>query len=106
MLLCGFEKFENLYVRIDILERLFLMIFNTKSEDKIKEIKLIPEMLNLLGCNKENFVKLIKKMNYKTYEKDKNLHFKYIPSRNIIKKETKKNTNDNPFNVLSQLNLK
>ncbi|MBD1145416.1 helicase [Pelagibacterales bacterium SAG-MED34] len=106
MLLCGFEKFENLYVRIDILERLFLMIFNTKSEDKIKEIKLIPEMLNLLGCNKENFVKLIKKMNYKTYEKDNNLHFRYIPLRKIIKKDTKKKINDNPFNVLSQLNLK
>ena len=102
----GFEKFDNLYVRIDILERLFLMIFNTKSEDKNKEIKLIPEMLNLLGCNKENFVKLIKKMNYKTYEKDNNLHFKYIPSRKVIKKDTNKNINDNPFNVLSQLNLK
>ena len=106
MLLCGFEKFENLYVRIDILERLFLMIFNTKSEDKIKEIKLIPEMLNLLGCNKENFVKLIKKMNYKTYEKDNDLYFKYIPLRKIIKKDTYKSNNDNPFNVLSQLNLK
>ena len=106
MLLCGFEKFGNLYVRIDILERLFLMIFNTKSEDKVKEIKLIPEMLNLLGCNKDNFVKLIKKMNYKTYEKDNNLHFKYIPLRRTIKKNNNKNVNDNPFNVLSQLNLK
>ena len=106
MLLCGFEKFENLYVRIDILERLFLMIFNTKTDDKIKDIKLIPEMLNLLGCNKENFVKLIKKMNYKTYEKNNNLHFKYIPIKKIIKKSNSKNINDNPFKVLSQLNLK
>ena len=106
MLLCGFEKFENLYVRIDILERLFLMIFNTKSDDKIKEIKLIPEMLNLLGCNKENFVKLIQKMNYKTFEKDNHIYFKYIPSKKIYKKETKKKDYDNPFNVLSQLNLK
>ena len=106
MLLSGFEKFENFYVRIDILERLFLMIFNTKSEDKIKEIKLIPEMLNLLGCNKENFVKLIKKMNYKTYEKDNNVYFKYIPLKKIIKKDMNKNIKDNPFNVLSQLNLK
>ncbi len=106
MLLCGFEKFENLYVRIDILERLFLMIFNTKTDDKIKDIKLIPEMLNLLGCNKENFVKLIKKMNYKTYEKNNNLHFKYIPIKKIIKKNNNKNINDNPFKVLSQLNLK
>ncbi len=106
MLLCGFEKFENLYVRIDILERLFLMIFNTKSEDKVKEIKLIPEMLNLLGCNKENFVKLIKKMNYKTFEIDNQIHFKYIPMRKMIKRDNNKKFNDNPFNVLSQLNLK
>ena len=31
---------------------------------------MIPEMLNLLGCNKENFKKLNKKnMNYKIYKK-------------------------------------
>ena len=106
MLLSGFEKFDNLYVRIDILERLFLMIFNSKSENKIKEIKLIPEMLNLLGCNKENFIKLIKKMNYRTYEKENNLLFKYIPLRKIIKKNNDKNIKDNPFNILKQLNLK
>ena len=32
MLLCGFEKFENLYVRIDILERLFVQIINSNPE--------------------------------------------------------------------------
>ena len=45
-------------------------------------------------------------MNYKTYEKDNNLHFKYIPSRKVIKKNKNKDINDNPFNVLSQLNFK
>ena len=29
MLLCGFEKFDNLFVRIDILERLFMLIINS-----------------------------------------------------------------------------
>ena len=82
------------------------MIFNTKSENKIKEIKLIPEMLNLLGCNKENFVKLIKKMNYRTYEKNNNLHFRYIPSRKITKKDNNRNDKNNPFNILTQLNFK
>ena len=82
------------------------MIFNIKSENKLKEIKLIPEMLNLLGCNKDNFIKLIKKMNYKTYEKENSLHFKYIPLKKIIKRNNNKNKKDNPFNVLSQLNLK
>ncbi len=33
------------------------------------EIKLIPEMLNLLGCSKDNFKKLLQKMNYKIKEK-------------------------------------
>ena len=56
--------------------------------------------------NKENFVKLIKKMNYKTYEKDNSLHFKYSPSRKVVKKDNNRNVKDNPFNILAQLNLK
>jgi ATP-dependent RNA helicase SUPV3L1/SUV3 len=54
MLLCGFEKFDNLFVRIDILERLFMLIINSPNSKENKEIKIIPEMLNLLGCNKDN----------------------------------------------------
>ena len=57
MLLCGFENFDNYFVRIDILERLFVQIINSDTE-KAKEIKLVPEMLNLLGCSKENFKKI------------------------------------------------
>ena len=107
MLLCGFEKFDKFFVRIDILERLFIMIFNSNKEQGNNEVKIIPEMLNLLGCNKENFIKLIKKMNYKTYEKDKSVYFKYLPERKMIrKKEENKDMTDNPFSVLSQLNLK
>ena len=58
MLLCGFEQFDNIFVRIDILERLFMQIINSNSE-KEKEVKMIPEMLNLLGCSKDNFKKLL-----------------------------------------------
>ena len=47
MLLCGFEKFNNFFVRIDILERLFMQIINSET-DKNKEIKMVPEMLNLI----------------------------------------------------------
>ena len=32
MLLCGFEKFDNYFVRIDILERLFMQIINSNAE--------------------------------------------------------------------------
>ena len=104
MLLCGFEKFDNYYVRIDILERLFMIIINS-NPDKNKEIKLIPEMVNLLGCSKENFKRLIEKMNYKTYEKDSDLYFKYTPKK-ISKKTFKKiETSNSPFKVLKNLNF-
>jgi ATP-dependent RNA helicase SUPV3L1/SUV3 len=104
MLLCGFENFGNYFVRIDILERLFVQIINSSSE-KGKEIKLVPEMLNLLGCSKENFKKLIEKMNYKTLEKDKDIYFKYSPQK-PTKKSLKKTTSlNNPFKVLKNLNL-
>ena len=106
MLLCGFESFDKFFVRIDILERLFLMIYNSNSEKKNNDVKLIPEMLNLLGCNKDNFIKLIKKMNYQTYEKENDLYFKYIPARKIPKKNYKNINKDNPFQILKQLNLK
>ena len=104
MLLCGFEKFDNFYVRIDILERLFVQIINS-SADKNKGIKVIPEMLNLLGCNKENFKKLINKMSYKTIEKNNEIFFKYIPKRKIKRDFIKKNLKESPFKVLKNLNL-
>ena len=106
MLLCGFEKFDDFFVRIDILERLFLLIFNSENE-KNKETKVIPEMLNLLGCSKDNFKKLLKKMDYKIYEKDKEIFIKYFPKKKkIVKKHDKKDYSNNPFSILNQLNIK
>jgi len=104
MLLCGFEKFDNFFVRIDILERLFMLIINSGSEEN-KEIKLVPEMLNLLGCSKENFKKLIQKMNYKIVEKNEDLYFRYIPKRKFKKSFAKKTDIENPFEILKNLNL-
>ena len=101
MLLCGFEKFDRFFVRIDILERLFIHI--VKSENK--EIKLVPEMLNLLGCNKENFLKLVKLMNYKSFEKNNEIYFKYVPKKSNFKNKSK-NLKDNPFKILNQINFK
>ena len=62
LLLCGFEKFKEFFVRIDILEKLFLKIID-KTENK--KFKVNAEMMNLLGCSKENFYKLMTYMNYK-----------------------------------------
>ena len=106
MLICGFEKLDNFYIRIDILERLFLMIFEIGKIEK-KEIKLKPEMLNLLGCSKENFVKLIEKMDYKTYNKSNEIFFKYFPKKKFKKiNERNKIVRDNPFNVLKEMSIK
>jgi len=106
MLICGFEKFDNFFVRIDILERLFVQIINL-TNDKQKEIMLTSEMLNLLGCNKENFEKLIQKMNYKSYKKENNLYFKYISNKRKIFKNNKEKINKNsPFNILKEISFK
>ena len=106
MLLCGFEKFDNFYVRIDILERLFIKIMNHISE-KNKEVKLTPEMLNLLGCKKEDFLKLIKKMNYLSFEKNDQTHFRYNPLKNNKKQFSPKVLKkENPFNILKNINFK
>jgi len=105
MLLCGFEKFDNFFVRIDILERLFLNIMKTSNENN-KEVKLIPEMLNLLGCTKENFLKLIKKMDYSFYQKNEDTYFKYSPIKNFKKSfSSKTKTKENPFSVLKNIKL-
>jgi ATP-dependent RNA helicase SUPV3L1/SUV3 len=104
MLLCGFEKFENLFVRIDILERLFMQIINSNSKEN-KEIKMVPEMLNLLGCSKDNFKKLLKKMGYKIFDKEEETFFKYSPIKQFKKNPVKKVSSENPFKVLKNLNL-
>jgi len=104
MLLCGFENFDSYFVRIDILERLFVQIINSNPE-KDKDIKLIPEMLNLLGCSKDNFKKLIEKMNYKTIERDKDIYFRYNPKKHIKKIFKKIDSSNSPFKVLKDLNF-
>ena len=103
MLLCGFEEFDRVYVRIDILERLFMQIINSNS-GKDKEIKMIPEMLNLLGCSKDNFKKLLKNMNYKIINRENEIFFKYKPKKSF-KKQNKKVLNETPFGVLKDLNF-
>ena len=62
-------------------------------------------MLNLLGCNKENFMSLLKKMNYIVTKKDENIYFKYNPSK--IRKNFNKKiiSKENPFNILKNLDL-
>ncbi len=101
LLLCGFERFKEYFVRIDILEKLFIKILE---ESKDRKFKINAEMMNLLGCTKENFYKL---MTYMDYKKDK------AEDTYIFKGEKKKNKKfiqfdkkENPFKKLLSLNLK
>ena len=101
LLLCGFEKFNEFFIRIDILEKLFIKIIdNTKD----RKFKVGTEMMNLLGCTKENFYKL---MHYMNYKKDK-LADTYIFKGEKKKKEKliKFDKKENPFNKLLSLNIK
>jgi ATP-dependent RNA helicase SUPV3L1/SUV3 len=101
LLLCGFENFKDFFVRIDILEKLFIYIID-KTKDK--KFKINAEMMNLLGCSKENFYKLMNLMNYKK-DKEKDTYF----FKGDVKKKIKiiKNRKlSSPFEKLLSLNIK
>ena len=101
LLLCGFEKFNEFFVRIDILEKLFLKIMeNTKD----KKFKVNSEMMNLLGCSKENFYKL---MSFMDYKKDKAVDtYIFKGEKKKKKKIIRFDKKENPFNKLLSLNIK
>ena len=104
LLICGFETFENYIIRVDMLEKLFIKILSSTNNN---QFSISSEMLNLLGCGKEDFEKLLKLMNYKKIDKDKDLFsydFKHKDKKKINKDNVKKNIN-NPFASLKNLSL-
>ena len=103
MLLCGFEKFKEFFVRIDILEKLFIKIIE-KTKDK--KIIINTEMMNLLGCSRENFHKLMIIMNYKKEKEPDTYVYKGNKKNKRDKKFFKSTNKENPFNKLATLNLK
>ncbi len=101
LLLCGFENFKEFFIRIDILEKLFIKILNKTSNRKFK---IDSEMMNLLGCSKEDFNRLMRNMGYK---KDKlEDTFNFLGELHRKKKVFKTNDKSNPFNKLLSLNIK
>ncbi len=106
MLICGFEKFENFFVRIDILERLFIKIIENNKKNRIK---LNSDMINLLGCNKDNFIKLLELMNYKIEKRkeENEIYCRYMSKKISYKKKffKEKKKDDNPFSILTNVNF-
>jgi len=102
LLLCGFEKFKDYFVRIDILEKLFISIIDKTIDRKFK---ITSEMMNLLGCTKENFYKLMSLMNYKKSKEVDTYYFAGDNKKNGDKTIVKKDQT-NPFSKLLALNIK
>jgi len=105
LLICGFENFDKAYVRVDILERLFLKIIE-KTKDGL--FKIDSDMINLIGCNKENFFKLLKAMNYKSKIINDNKEDYFIYKPKFLKNKTKntkadKSNKNGLFQKLSEL---
>ena len=99
-----FEKNNEIFFKYSPAKK-FKKFTSKKISKENSEIKLIPEMLNLLGCSKDNFKKLLQKMNYKIFEKENEIFFKYSPTKKFKKITTKKISNENPFKILKNLNL-
>ncbi len=102
LLLCGFEQFKNFYIRVDMLEKLFLKIIENTDKGKFQ---ISSEMMNLLGCSKENFYQLMELMNYKR-ENNKPEIFFYKGLKKNKNKVKFINKKDSPFKKLMSLNLK
>ena len=102
LLLCGFENFKNFFVRVDILEKLFISILD---KTVARKFKITSEMMNLLGCSKENFYKLMKLMNYKE-DKEKDTYI-FLGEKTKKNEKIFKNKNtSSPFKKLLSLNIK
>ena len=103
LLICGFENFNKFYIRVDILERFFLKIMENTKDGMFK---IDSDMINLIGCSKENFLKLLDLMQYKFKKSTKNDEefFTYKPK--FKKNNNKKNNKNDAFVKLSELRLR
>ena len=103
-LICGFENFNKFYIRVDILERLFLKIIENVKDGMFK---IDSNMINLIGCSRENFYKLLELMEYrrKKIKDGKEEFFMYKPkfSKSVRGKKDDKVNKDNPFGKLAEL---
>ena len=69
--------------------------------------KIDSNMINLIGCSKENFYKLLELMQYKRakIKQDNEEYFQYIPKFSK-KVKSKKISKDSPFEKLSELRFR
>ena len=106
LLICGFENFDKFYIRVDILERLFLKIIESTHDGVFK---INSDMINLVGCKKENFFNILELMQYKSkkIKENKEEFFIYQPKyKKSRKKDVKKLNKNSPFDKLSEIRFR
>jgi len=103
LLICGFENFNKFYIRVDILERFFLKIIENTKDGMFK---IDSGMINLIGCSKENFLKLLDLMQYKSRKNTKEGEAFYSYKPKFIKENNKRNNKNDAFRKLSELRLR
>ena len=107
LLICGFENIGNFYIRVDILERLFIQIIE-KSKKNTFEID--SDMINLIGCSKENFFRLLELMEYKSTKNKDSKEKIFIYRPRFVKKERQKDiknkAKNNAFSKLSEIRFR
>ena len=77
----------------------------------INVVEIDSDMINLIGCNKENFIKLLDLMEYrsiKNVENNEGEYFAYKPKfiKNNKKKIINKTSKNSAFDKLSELRLR
>ena len=63
-------------------------------------------MINLIGCNKENFLKLLELMQYKPTKVGDNKEEFFIYKPKIIRSKSKKINKNNAFGKISELRFR
>jgi len=63
-------------------------------------------MINLVGCNKENFFKLLELMQYKRKITNNNKEEFFIYKPKFVKSKSQKINKDNAFGKLSELRFR
>ena len=107
LLICGFENIDKFYIRVDILERFFLKIIENTKDGMFN---IDSDMINLIGCNKENFFKLMELMLYKRKtikgSKEEFFVYQFRDKKNKQEKAVKKANKNSAFDKLSELVLR
>jgi len=103
LLICGFENFDKFYVRVDILEKLFVKIIENSKDNTFK---INSDMINLIGCSKENFFRLLELMQYRPKKSgfEKADYFVYKPK--FVKAKNEKINKNNPFEKLANFRFR